>query len=456
MERKSLNIGYIGGGSRNWAMKLMTDLALEENFEGELRLYDIDSAASKHNEELGRAIFSRPDAKGGFKVKAVGTAAEALAGADFVVMSIEPGPMEARIGDLVVPARYGIVQTVGDTTGPGGLLRALRAVPIMIEYGRLIMELCPEAWVINYTNPMTLCTAALHKGGSGIKAHGCCHEVFSTQARIAQIVAEAQGIAAPHRSEIELDFAGVNHFTLAVGAHWRGNDIFPLIRSYAAAMDPGRDRTAIAHERRVNEKWFDCDGAVAYDLLGRFGTLGAAGDRHLAEFVPWYLSDEATILAKGVPLTPYEWRVHSWQVPRPTTAEVSSRELKASGEEGVAQMKALLGFGPLRTNLNLPNRGQWSQAPRGAIIETNALLDLGHIDPLPAPDLPPAAAALERRIIEEQTIILEAAVTRDPELTLQALLLDPIVRLPIERAEAMLREMLSTDAAWLPGWSSDI
>jgi galacturan 1,4-alpha-galacturonidase len=453
MEHRRLSIGYIGGGSRNWAMKLMTDLALEAGLEGELRLYDLDPSASKHNETLGRAIFSRPDAAGRFEVRAVGQAVEALRGADFVVMSIEPGPMEARVGDLVVPARHGILQTVGDTTGPGGLLRALRAVPVMMDYGRLIMETCPEAWVINYTNPMTLCTAALHAGGPGIRAHGCCHEVFSTLSRIADIVAAAEGVAKPSRHEIELEFAGVNHFTLATGAKWRGRDVMPLIAAQAAAMDPERDRSAAALERRSKELWFDCDGAVAYDFLRRFGVLGSAGDRHLAEFVPWYLAEESSILAKGVPPTPYEWRVKSWAVPRPTVAEISAKALEPSGEEGVAQMKALLGLGAITTNLNLPNRGQWPQAPRGAVVETNALLDLGRVEPLIAPDLPPAAAALESRVIAEQALVLEAARTRDKALALEALLLDPLVHLSPAKAEAMLDEMLKADAPWLPGWS---
>lgn len=452
MERRRIVIGYIGGGSRNWAMKLMADLALEEGLEGELRLYDIDAAAARHNESLGRAIFSRPEAAGRFEVRAVGEAVEALAGADFVVLSIEPGPMEARFGDLVVPARHGVLQTVGDTTGPGGLLRALRAVPVMKDYGRLVMETCPGAWVVNYTNPMTLCVAALHAGGPGIRAHGCCHEVFGTQRRIAAILAEAEGIETPPREEIELEFAGVNHFTLATGARWRGRELFPLVRAAAAAMDPDRDRTAVALGHRAREEWFDCDGAVAFDLLGRLGVLGAAGDRHLAEFLPWYLGDEADILAMGVPPTPYEWRLRTWGAPRPTAAQVASAPLRPSGEEGVAQMKALLGMGALRTNLNLPNRGQWSQAPLGAIVETNAILEGGRVDPLMSPNLPPAAAALGRRIIEEQAIVLEAALTRDPALALDALLLDPLPRMTPRRAEAMLREMLAADAPWLPGW----
>lgn len=144
-----------------------------------------------------------------------------------------------------------------------------------------------------------------------------------------------------------------------------------MIRAFASAMDPACDRIANAIERQTREPWFESDGAVAFDFIGRFGTLGAAGDRHLAEFVTWYLYEEETILAKGVPPTPFEWRERTWKAPRPTAAQLAATPLVASGEEGVAQMKALIGLGSLGTNLNLPNKGQWSQAPLGTVVETN-------------------------------------------------------------------------------------
>ena len=169
-------IAYIGGGSADWAVKLMRDLAREPEFSGILRLYDIDRPAAVTNLELGRRIFAHPDAKASFEVSIAETPAAALGGADIVVLSIEPGPTTCRYADLEIPAKHGILQPVGDTVGPGGLLRAWRAVPTFIEYARRIAQYAPHAWVINYTNPMTLCTAALYRGFPKIKAVGCCHE----------------------------------------------------------------------------------------------------------------------------------------------------------------------------------------------------------------------------------------------------------------------------------------
>jgi len=452
MDPENITIAYIGGGSRNWALKLMADLALEREIGGELRLYDIDGKAALHNEGLGRALFSRPESGGRFRVRAVDTAAGALGGADFVVMSIEPGPIEARKGDLVVPLEHGILQTVGDTVGPGGLLRALRALPVMADYATLVMELCPDAWVINYTNPMSLCLAAMYEAAPGLRAYGCCHEVFSIQKKLADLIARADSVPAPPRSEIDLEFAGLNHFTLATRASWKGRDLMALVREEARTMEPRRDRSARALDRRSREAWFESDGAIAYDLLSVLGVLGAAGDRHLAEFLPFYFGSEATILSYGVPPTPFEWRLREWTRPRPAAARIAARPVLPSGEEGVAQMKALAGLGSLRTNLNLPNHGQWTQVPELAIVETMALIEGEGISPIKAPNLPQAALEFERRALAVQALTLEAAKTRDPDLALQALLLDPLVRLPPARAEALLRDMLAEAAPWLPGW----
>ena len=183
----SIKIAHIGGGSRYWARDLMKDLALAGLFEGEIRLYDIDQEAARRNEVIASHLFSRPDAKARFKACAVKTLGACLKAADFVVISIEPGPIEARYADLEIPLKYGIVQPVGDSTGPGGILRALRSIPVYAQFAASIMEHCPRAWVINYTNPMTICTRTLYAVAPKIRAFGCCHEVFGSQQRNAKL-----------------------------------------------------------------------------------------------------------------------------------------------------------------------------------------------------------------------------------------------------------------------------
>ncbi|MEG0902422.1 MAG: alpha-glucosidase/alpha-galactosidase, partial [Clostridia bacterium] len=156
-----VQIAYIGGGSRGWAWSFMTDLALEKQLGGTIRLYDIDHQAAEQNALIGSRISARPDAVGKWRYLVADTLAQALTGADFVVISILPGTFEEMQVDVHAPERYGIYQSVGDTAGPGGLSRAMRTLPMYVTIAQAIKTYAPDAWVINYTNPMALCVRAL-------------------------------------------------------------------------------------------------------------------------------------------------------------------------------------------------------------------------------------------------------------------------------------------------------
>lgn len=432
-------IAYIGGGSRQWAPILMGDLALSSCLTGELRLYDIDQGAAETNARIGGEIFSHSQAATSFRVRAEPTLESALAGADFVVISIEPGPITCRYADLEIPAKYGILQTVGDTTGPGGLLRAMRSVPMFTRFAEAIMEHCPQAWVINYTNPMALCTAALFAAAPDIKAIGCCHEVFGTQRMLSRMLGDWLGVEPPPREEVILSIAGVNHFTWATSARWQGFDILAELRGRVGNPGFFAPRNEEARRAFEEENWFESPGLVACDLLRRFGALGAAGDRHLVEFVPWYLESDDTLNRWGVVRTPYSWRLKRNTTP---VGSVTVPLVPApSGEEGVLQIEALLGLRSLTTNINLPNRGQMRSALHGPVVETYARFGRDSVEPLLAPELPRGADALVQRAIFEQDLTLQAALTADVDLAFQALLIDPLVRIPTDRAWAMFSEM---------------
>lgn len=447
-----IKIAYIGGGSREWATKLMMDLALSERLCGTLALYDIDPTAAKANQALAGAIFSHPGSRTHFDVTVVTELEDALEDADFVVISIEPGPIEYRHADLEIPARYGVLQTVGDTTGPGGILRAMRSAPIFEEFGRKIQKVCPHAWVINYTNPMSICTAALLRGAPELKVFGCCHEVFSTQKLLAQKVAEWFDVPKPKREEIQLDIAGVNHFTWATSARWNGKELLPLLKEAISGEDIFASQESKARERVAAGRWFESDHLVALDLLRRFGALGAAGDRHLVEFLPWYLSSESDLYRWGVVRTPYEWRLSRTNAPRKTTKEIEAVELEPSGEEGVQQIEAILGLRELTTNINLPNHGQLPCAPRGVIVETYAEFGKNAVRPLLAGALPGGVEALIRRASEDQQLLLEAIAERSLDRAFQALLASPLVRTPTDKAKAMFDEMVEATREMLTEW----
>jgi alpha-galactosidase/6-phospho-beta-glucosidase family protein len=447
-----IKIAYIGGGSREWAVKLMGDLALSERLTGSLSLYDIDLDAASHNKIFSQDIFGHPDARTRFEVRAEQRLEDALRGADFVVISIEPGPTSLRRADLEIPAQYGILQTVGDTTGPGGILRSLRSVPLLQEFARAIMDFCPKAWVINYTNPLAICVAALYAEAPAIKAFGCCHEVFGTQKKLAALVEQWFKVKQPEREEIALDIAGVNHFTWATKASWQGRDLMPKLREMIDDETFFQSRKSRAELASQTGNWFNNEALVAYDLLRRFGALGAAGDRHLVEFVPWYLSSEDELHRWGVVCTPYSWRLQRSKTPRPSLGSHAGKELRPSGEEGVQQIEALLGLRPLTTNVNLPNTGQLPGFPQGAIVESNAEFGPNSLRPITSGKLPGGAACFVRRAIEEQSLTLFSALNRDVDQAFQALLTHPLVHLPTDRAWTMFLEMIEATREMLPGW----
>lgn len=377
-KKTPIKIAYIGGGSQSWAYILFKDLALCPYLKGEIDLYDSDFPLARINAEKAKIIFNHKQAKTQFKVQAVRKIETALKGADFVVISILPGPIEMMVNDIDIPKKYGIFQTVGDTTGPGGIMRALRSIPIYAGFAHKIMKYCANAWVINYTNPMTICTSTLYATEPDIKAFGCCHEVFGTQHHLAELASRYYKVPMPDRSEIKLDVIGVNHFTFATEATWNGINLFPMIKKHIHQKGFFSDKTKNALERKKNEKWFKSDSIIAFDFFARFGALGAAGDRHLAEFVPWYLKSEKEIHRWGVILTPSSYRIKSYCGPRTLKKKQDAiknykvDKLRHSSEEGTEQIMALLGIKNLDTNVNLSNQGQIPDLPFGAVVETNA------------------------------------------------------------------------------------
>ncbi|MBI5723448.1 MAG: alpha-galactosidase [Planctomycetes bacterium] len=452
-ENKVVKIAYIGGGSCAWARGLMTDLAKCPHITGELALYDIDYAGAAINARLARQIFSHPEAVTAFRVYPVRKLADALKGADFVVISIEPGPTQMRYADLEIPKKYGILQPVGDTVGPGGLMRALRTIPTYVGFADAIMKHCPDAWVINYTNPMTLCVATLYAAQPKIKAFGCCHEVFGTQSRLAGLVEKWFKVPRPARQEIVLDIAGVNHFTHSTAAAWNGQDLFPRLKKMIAEKGFFADRTARSRARIRKGNVFGSEGLVAMDLLARFGSLGSAGDRHLVEFVPWYLTSEKDLHRWGVVLTPFSKRIEIYRGKMRNRAKpLPPGSLHGTGEEGVKQMVALLGMEPLDTNVNLPNCGQIADLPAGAVVETYSQFRRDSAKPITARPLPQAVNSLVRKIVDVQQLTLTGALAKDKHLTFQALLLDPLVNIPTDRAWKMFNEMLDYTKPMLPGW----
>ena len=423
---KKLTIAYIGGGSRGWAWGLMGDLAMDGDICGTLRLYDIDHEAAERNRIIGEKISAAEGVKSRWRYQVSATLQEALTGADFVVISILPGTFEEMRSDVHLPERLGVWQPVGDTVGPGGFMRAMRTIPMFVEIGEAIRDYAPDAWVINYTNPMTLCVRTLYEVFPQVKAFGCCHEVFGTQALLCAMLAE-NGFPGVKRQELYTTVTGINHFTWITRATWRGMDLTPMYRAFAEKHRDGFDDGA---EENWLNSYFRCGQRVKFDLFLRYGAIAAAGDRHLVEFLPpWYNRSPETVRAWQFSLTPVSWRMEDLRNRlRRSDNLISGAEdvsLKGSGEEGHLLIKALLGLGDMTSNVNLPNRGQIPNLPLGAVVETNALFGCDRIEPVHAGEMPGNILPLVARHVLNQENTLRAALTCDRQLGFTTFMNDP-------------------------------
>lgn len=442
---KKVKITIIGGGSRQWAIGMLKDLTLQDKFVPEVCLYDINHFAAIENQSVAERVFAINHAEG-FSCTVEHDIGPALDNADFVVISIEPGIIQCREGDLMLPDAYGILQTVGDTTGPGGIMRARRAIPLFMDFAKEIEAHCPKAWVINYTNPMTLCTAALYKAFPQIKAVGCCHEVFHTQTFLAEKCKDWYGVEITRR-DLNTDVSGVNHFTFMPKAEWNGHDLIARTKEWIAS-DPSvfADRTEIATQRRDNGKWFDSEKVVALTFLRDFDVLGAAGDRHLSEFVPFYLTSEEEILQRGFVRTPYSYRVSEDAKKHSKVFTDEELVAKKSDEEGVEIMLALLGEKTLHTNINIVNHGQVEYLPEGRIVESMSDISKDSVVPVTAMRLPEKVEHLEQIVSDEQAMVLEAVANDDLDLLFQAFKKDPLMKLDDETAKELFDKMLVASA----------
>ena len=457
---RDIKIAYIGGGSRGWAWTFMTDLALDDQLSGEVRLYDIDPAAAEANKVIGNHLMSREDAKGEWTFEVYPTLESVLEGCDFVVISILPGTFDEMQSDVHLPERVGCWQSVGDTAGPGGIVRALRTIPMFVEIAQAIRRYAPDAWVINYTNPMSLCVKTLYYVYPQIKAFGCCHEVFGTQKTLKGIYEKTTGDTVLDWHDIMVNVVGINHFTWFTSASYKGTDLFPIYEDYIAKhFEEGFE----VNDGNWMNSSFNCAHRVKMDLFCRYGWIAAAGDRHLAEFMPGdeYLKDPETVQSWKFGLTTVDWRKNDLKERLERSARLVNGEeeikLESTGEEGILLIKALCGLSRFVSNVNIPNTAlQIGNLPADAVVETNAVFERDHIYPIAAGNLSRKVYDLVIPHVENHTRTLTAALTYDRDLVVDAFLADPNYAAKCKdraQTEKLVKDMIQNTINYLPaGW----
>lgn len=450
----SFNIAYIGGGSLNWATKLMGDLAHDGTVAAHVRLYDIDRAAAERNARIGARYAERANQTGRLCYTSEPSLKAALTGADFVIISILPGGFDDMAHDIAIPERYGIRQSVGDTVGPGGFIRALRAIPALAEIAAAIATFCPKAYVCNLTNPMSVLTGTLYRIFPDICAWGSCHEVIKVRKLMAFLANRRLGRVEFGYRDAKVNVLGINHFTFVDGASVGGMDMMAEYMAFAKEHHAAGWRESPIDPADEHARYFEDMNRVKFDIACRFGIAGAAGDRHLAEFVPqaWYL-DKNEDWKFG--LTPVDYRIRERDEKRAAAAALDAGgplpPAAPSDEAIVEQIKALTGGPEHASNVNLPNTGQIEGLPLGAIVETNARFSGLGVQAVQAGRLPTALELIVRPHAERQTALVEAVLGNDGEALLPLFVSDPLVApLGLDRATDMFRDMVAATTHRLP------
>lgn len=434
-------IAVVGGGSYQWGPKIVEDVALNDDLRGAtLILHDVDPEALDDLHRLGARMVDL--ARADLTLEKTGDLTEALAGADFVVLCISTGGLEAMEHDLGIPARYGVVQAVGDTVGPGGLFRALRNVPVVVNIARAMEEHCPRAAMLNLTNPMTTLTRAITKSTS-IRTVGLCHELFSTLAMLSEM------FGVPEES-IGVRVAGVNHFIWVTEVRVRGRDV----TGEAFRRISGGEARELAEARAAgNPDPFVNTWGIRTELCRLYGYLPAAGDRHVCEFLPGYLEREGERKRLDLRLTTIDVRRRRLAEAREKARRMAGGEepitLSRSREE-ISDIIAALHTGRGSVNImNLPNQGQVRDLPLGAVVETMGAANGLGTSGLAFGELPTEVAALVHPHVFNAEMIVEAALTGDKEMAFRAFANDPLVG-HRQEAREMFEAMFEAQRHLLP------
>jgi alpha-galactosidase len=426
-------IAFIGAGSTVFAKNLMGDIfSMPDLADAEIFLYDIDPERLKTSEMVGRRIVEQLGVPG--SVEATTDRARMLDGADYVVtMMLVAGLRPGAMTDFEVPKQFGLRQTIADTLGIGGIMRALRTIPVLLDYAQEMERRCPDALMLQYANPMAMNIWALSRA-TRIKAVGLCHSVQGT----AQQLANDIGIPI---EEINYLTAGINHMAFYLKFERDGEDLYPLIRKVVA-------------EGRVPD-W----NRVRYDIFLRLGYFVTESSEHFSEYVPWYIKDgrDDLIARYNIPLDDLigrsEERTERWLALRETLQDPTiPLEIRKSVEYGSTIIHSMETGRPAVIYGNVPNHGLIDNLPQGATVEVPCLVDKNGIQPTKIGSLPPQLAAICQTNVNVQSLAVEAALTGKREHVYHAAMFDPHTagELDLDQIWAMVDALIDAHGDWLP------
>jgi alpha-galactosidase len=435
-------ITFIGAGSLVFTRNLTNDILLTPALSGStIALMDVDAQRLEQSRQIVQSMIDRRGSKA--TVVATLDRKQAIEGSDYVITTFQQGGLDAYTLDIEIPQQYGVEQCVGDTLGPGGVFRALRTIPVLIDICSDIDQLAPEALLLNYVNPMAANCWAI-AAGTGLPHVGLCHSVQGTSELL------AKWIKVPY-DDVIFFCAGINHQAFFLEFRTKQEDLYPKI--FAAVEDP-----AVYGQEPVR-----------IDLLKHFGYFVTESSGHASEYVPYFRKNAKMVNNDLVPQ--FTDQVNDWfefgrtggylrhcfdrvQKFEQEYDSILQQELSSerTHEYGAQIIEAIETNLPITINGNVPNDDLIDNLPAGCCVEVPCLVNANGVQPIKVGPLPPQLAALNRTNINVQELIVEAALTGSKEAVYHAVMLDPLTSAvcTLPQIHELVDKMLAAEAQWLP------
>jgi alpha-galactosidase len=425
----------IGAGSVEFTRNILTDLCSAPELHGtlELALHDIDEERLAYAERAANQVVDRLGA--GYKVRAHADRREAFDGADYLVNEIQVGGYDATLRDFQIPARYGLRQTIADTIGIGGIMRGLRTIPVMIEMGNEMAELCPDGLLLNYTNPMAMVPWGIWAGSAWPAANtiGVCHSVRDTHSFLAEL-------AGVPEEQVEFLTAGFNHqcFVYVFRDKNTGDDLYPRIRAAVDADPEGLGRR------------------VRVEIFRRFGYFPTESSEHSSEYVPWvlHLPDQVEHFRSEIDeyIRRSDENLEEWAALKAELDAGAEIELERNNELASQYIFALETGTPTSLYGNVRNDALIDGLPTDACVEVPVTVADGAVQPHRVGPIPPQCLALNRTFLNTVELTVRAVVEESREHVYHAALLDPntAATLSIEQIVNMVDELIEAHGELIP------
>jgi alpha-galactosidase len=433
MSSSPRKITFIGAGSTVFAKNLIGDiLSFPELADSTICLYDIDQHRLKTSEIVAKRIAETLGAPS--EIEVTTDRSRALDGAAYAINMIQVGGYRpCTVTDFEIPKRYGLRQTIADTLGVGGIMRAVRTIPVLIDMCKDMERLCPDVVHFNYVNPMAMNCWALAET-TKVRTIGLCHSVQHTAGEL------AHDIGVP-LEEINYVVAGINHVAFFLRFERKGQDLYPEI------------------ERVIKEGRVPDGNRVRYDMFKRLGYFVTESSEHFSEYTPWYIKEgrEDLIQRFNIPLDEYPRRCESqmaeWDRLR-SELEGSNKpiEIRRSVEYGSLIIHSLETGTPRVVYTNVPNHSLIENLPTECCVEVPCVVDKNGIQPVRIGRIPSQLAALMQTNINVQALTVEAILKGDPQYLHQAAMFDPhtSAELDLDQISALVDDLLAAHGEWIP------